>query len=616
MSNNFFKNLNKAQKKAVSFGNGPLLVLAGAGSGKTRALTYRAAWLILEKGVDPSKILLVTFTNKAALEMKERIRKLLATSCQQPVASLPFAGTFHSFCARILRREGKYLGISPDFLIYDQSDQKELIKQVFSKLGIEDFKPGSVLSAISGAKNELVSEKQYPNLAKSYFTKTVAQVYSLYQKLLLKSKALDFGDLLFKAVELFQKEEQILRKYQNQFEYILVDEYQDTNNAQYRLTHLLAKKNENLTVVGDCSQSIYSWRGADFRNILRLQEDFPQLSTINLERNYRSHQIILNAAFAVICKNQSHPILKLWTDKKKGEKIVLYQAKDEKDEAEYIIRKIQQYCSAVIPTQAGIYKDKLYSNFAVLYRTNAQSRVLEEAFLSAGIPYILVGGLRFYERREIKDCLAYLRLLVNPKDRVSYKRLEKLGKRRLKKFLNFTKNNRWENKKTAEILIQVLKVTGYIQRLNPRDETDLARRENIKELQSVASQFPNLADFLENVALMEKGSLPKKPRKDEEINEAVTLMTLHSAKGLEFGDVFIVGMEEGLFPHSRSMLDKGELEEERRLCYVGITRAKKKLHLTYAKKRLYFGRCSSNEISRFITDLPEHLIQREYASLL
>jgi DNA helicase-2/ATP-dependent DNA helicase PcrA len=422
-----------------------------------------------------------------------------------------------------------------------------------------------------------------------------------------------------------------LNRYQDKFKFILVDEYQDTNHAQYELTRLLAKSHQNLTVVGDCSQSIYSWRGADYRNVMKLKQDFPRLTTINLERNYRSHQIILDAAFSVISKNKSHPILKLWTDKQKGEKITLYQAKDEKDEAEFIIRKIENQMAtggtqeARTPVAGAPFVGGhgggnrtgpvAYTQFAILYRTNAQSRALEESFLHASIPYILVGGVRFYQRKEIKDCLAYLRLLANPQDKVSYQRLEKLGKGRFKKFLTFAQNY-LTKQKTTKILDDVLKASGYLELFDQKDEADLARLENIKELYSVAKQFPHLADFLENVALIEKENLPQRPLSNGTKKNAVTLMTLHAAKGLEFETVFMIGMEEGLFPHARSFLDKGQLEEERRLCYVGITRTKNKLYLTYTTRRLYFGNYSSNELSRFVIDLPQDLIELEYASLL
>jgi len=610
MTTNFLKKLNRQQKKAVTFKNEPLLILAGAGSGKTRALTYRAAWLALEKNIDPSKILLVTFTNKAANEMKQRITNILTknhspfTIHHSPTTNLPYAGTFHSFCARLLRIDGKYLGLSPDYLIYDKSDQIELVKQVFQKLDIpkKKFKASAVANTISSCKNELITPKQYSNFARGYFQKTAARAYLLYQNLLRKYKALDFGDLIFKTVQLFEKNPQILQKYQDSFSYLLVDEYHDTNKAQYRLTKLLAQKHKNLTVVADCSQSIYGWRGADFKNVLNLKNDFPNLKTIKLKRNYRSQQNILDAAFAVISNNSTHPILKLWTSNNPGEKINIFKARSEKTEAQFIINTIQ--------SSAINHRPLKYSNFAVLYRTNAQSRVLEEAFLHAGSPYVLYGGQRFYERMEIKDCLAYLKILANPKDKISYERLEKIGKRRLKKFLTWKNKETWEKLNTHQLLKKILHVTSYMDKFNKKNEKDQQRIENIQELFSVCREFPKLQDFLQNVALVEQEYLPKgvTRKKINSKKNAVNLMTLHSAKGLEFQTVFISGMEEGLFPHSRSLMERDELEEERRLAYVGITRAENQLYLTYAQRRLYFGKRNFTTVSRFINEIPENLV--------
>lgn len=601
---NLLKDLNPEQQKAVLATEGPVLVLAGAGSGKTRVLTYRVAYLI-GKGVAPENILMMTFTNKAANEMKERIRKLLITNNQLLITNLPFAGTFHSLCAKILRKDGKYLGISPNYLIYDEDDSLETVKEAMKKLDIptKNFNPSAVLSTISEAKNELISALEYPQYAHGFFQETVARIYLTYQKILKSNQALDFDDLLMETVRLFKKEPDILAKYQNQFRYVLVDEYQDTNHAQAVLVKLLAGRWRNVCVVGDCSQSIYGWRGANFRNVLEFKDAFPNLKIFNLEQNYRSTQKILDAAHAVISKNTTHPVLKLWTKNPEGEKICLYEARNEHDEADFILRTIEQFNNLTM---------KPWNNFAILYRTNAQSRVFEEAFLHAGIPYILVGGVRFYERREVKDVLSYLRLLVNSKDMIAYKRIEKLGKGRLEKFLNFAQRfNEVNHLTTLEIMDRVLKETGYLELFDPENEEDLYRLENIKELRSVAAEFPNLVNFLENVALVEQEYLPEYPIKNGEKKNAVTLMTTHAAKGLEFPVVFMVGMEEGLFPHSRSLMDREELEEERRLCYVGITRAKKKVYLTYAKRRLYFGQRSSNMISRFISDIPEDLLKWE-----
>jgi DNA helicase-2/ATP-dependent DNA helicase PcrA len=598
---NILTHLNSPQQEAVTHKQGPLLILAGAGSGKTRALTYRVAYLIKNEKVNPENILLVTFTNKAAQEMRERLKKILKSP-----RLLPWAGTFHSFCARLLRLDGKHLGIPPHYLIYDETDQQDTIKLALEKLDLSPqyFKPASILATISQAKNELISATEYPQYAQGHFQKTVARVYLAYQQLLKEFGALDFDDLLFETVRLFQKEKSVLGKYQDRFRYLLVDEYQDTNRAQYLLTKLLAKRWRNLCVVGDASQAIYGWRGADYRNLLNLQNDFPDLKIVNLEQNYRSTQKILDAAHAVISHNTTHPILKLWTKKKGGETISLYEAKSELDEAVFVVNQIAEQLLSSTASSA---------DFAVLYRTNAQSRVLEEAFLHAGLSYTLVGGVRFYERKEIKDCLAYLRLLANPKDQVSYQRIEKLGKTRLKKFLDFVEKFESRKYPTIKILDKVLKATGYLALFDPEDEKDLARLENIKELRSVAMEFPDLTQFLENVALVEQEHLPEHPANPpaggKEKKEAVTLMTAHAAKGLEFPTVFMVGMEEGLFPHAKSMMEKNEIEEERRLCYVGMTRAKDKLYLTYARRRLYFGQRSNNPISRFIADIPEELLE-------
>lgn len=564
--------LNKVQKEAVEKINGPILILAGAGSGKTRVLTYKVAHLI-SKGISPDNILLVTFTNKAANEMKERLLRILDS------ARMTTAGTFHSICVKILRAEGY------KFTIYDDNDSLDLVKEIMKKLNLstKDFNPNAVLSTIGQAKNQLIGALEYPQYARGYFQETVSQIYLSYQKSLKDNEALDFDDLIMETVKLFKKSPEILGKYQEKFKYILVDEYQDTNHAQFEFTRLLAKRYQNICVVGDFSQSIYSWRGADYHNLLHFKSEFPNVVTFNLDQNYRSSQKILDAAYGVISKNKSHPILKLWTDNSGGEKITLYEARNEQDEAQYIINQLTSK----------------FSDYAVLYRTNAQSRVLEEAFLHNGIPYVLVGGTRFYERKEIKDLIAYLRVLHNPKDTVSYRRLEKIGKGRLERF---EKIPDVAGMTTLELLDKIVEVTNYLDLFDEEDEEDLQRLENIKELRSVAEEFSILEEFLENVTLVEKESNKKAAK------EAVTLMTLHAAKGLEFNMVFMVGMEEGIFPHSRSMMDRLEIEEERRLCYVGITRAREKLHLTYARHRLFFGTRSQNMISRFVGDIPQHLI--------
>ncbi len=591
--------LNPEQQEAVKNTDGPMIILAGAGSGKTRVLTYKVVYLIKEKGVDPSEILMVTFTNKAAKEMKERILRLL------PDQPLPTVSTFHSLCAKILRVEGNRVGLGSNFAIYDDQDQKDTIKECYKELGIsiKEFKPSSILNTISEAKNELIDETQYPQYARGLFQETAAKVYLLYQKHLKENNALDFDDLILKTVSILKTYPEILEKYQTRFRYILVDEYQDTNHAQYSLTRLLSAKWKNVCVVGDFAQSIYSFRGADYQNLSKFKDDFSNVKTFSLSQNYRSTQRILDAASSVISRNNSHPVLKLWTENKKGEDIAIYEALNEEKEAQFIIDQIEK-----IKYQRP---DLKYSDFAVLYRTNAQSRSIEEALLHFSIPYILIGGVRFYERKEIKDILAFLKVLDNPKDKTSLKRIEKIGKTRLKKFLEFQESlgEKIKELKTIDVMDSVIKATEYLTMFDEKDEEDRARLENIKELRSVAIEFPIPSEFLENVALVEQEYIPDHVDPDN-IKNTVNLMTLHAAKGLEFPVVFMVGMEEGLFPHSRSLMNRQELEEERRLCYVGMTRAKEKLFLTYARRRLYFGQRTSNIVSRFIMELPEETLTR------
>ncbi len=585
---NILDDLNPEQKKAACATEGPVLILAGAGSGKTRVLTYKVAYLISEKKIPPENILVLTFTNKASSEMVERIKKLVGDLPTQPTM-----GTFHSFCARLLRREGKSLGLPPGFAIYDESDALDAVKEAMGVLNIpiQKTSPHSVRATISGAKNELLSSLEYPRYARGFFQETVAKIYLEYQKILEKNHALDFDDLLLYVIKLFQNHPEILTKYQIQFRYILIDEYQDTNPAQYLISKYLAQRNKNICVVGDAAQSIYSFRGADFRNIVNFEKDYPNTRIFNLEQNYRSTQNILDTAHAIISKNKTHPILKLWTEKKSGEKIEVVETRDEIEEALFILSKVN---------------GNNLSDFAILYRTNAQSRSLEEQFLKSGIPYKLIGGVSFYQRKEIKDVLSYLRLMQNPKDSVSIKRAEKIGKGRLAKFMElYTEISvNMDTYSTLDLLDLILQKTGYLDYLDDKTEEGKGRVENVKELRSVAEEFPNLTEFLQNVSLVEASDGRKSKTSD-----GVTLMTLHNAKGLEFPTVFMIGMEEGLFPHSRSMLDSGELEEERRLCYVGITRAKEKLFLTYTRQRLYFGTRSHNLVSRFLGDIPQDLIQ-------
>jgi len=598
---NLLDDLNPQQQAAVKTTEGPVLILAGAGSGKTRVLTYKVAYLISEKKIPPENILCLTFTNKAAGEMMDRIRKLLTSNIQDPTSqfslpTFPVMGTFHSFCAKILRRDGREIGLSNGFSIYDEGDALDAIKQAMNNLNIpiQKTSPSSVKTTISSAKNELISALEYPQYARGFFQEQVAKIYLEYQKILDKNQAVDFDDLLLNTIKLFQLSPQTLTRYQNLFRYILIDEYQDTNPAQYLISKYLAKRHQNICVVGDMSQSIYRFRGADYRNMLNFQKDYTKTKVFNLEQNYRSTQTILDAAHGVISKNRSHPILKLWTNKQAGEKIQVVEVRNEIEEALFILSQIDQ---------------KRLSDFAILYRTNAQSRALEEQFLKSGVPYKLVGGTSFYQRREIKDILSYLRLLQNPKDSVSLKRAEKIGKGRLKVVMDIYIEvvDKLSDYTSLELLDMVVGRTGYLEYLDDKTEEGLGRIENVKELRSVAEEFPDLTEFLENVALVEAADKPKlKGRLPE--TDAVILMTLHSAKGLEFPVVFMVGMEEGLFPHSRSMLDPNELEEERRLCYVGITRAKEKLYLTYTRQRLFFGTRSNNLVSRFLADIPEDLI--------
>ncbi len=599
MKDTLLKDLNPEQQKAVLTTEGPVVILAGAGSGKTRVLTYRVLYLLMEKHVAPEEILMVTFTNKAAQEMKDRILKQL--SILNSELPPPWVATFHSMCAKILRIDGKYLGFSEKFVIYDSQDQIEAIKEAMKRLdlSVKDFKPYSVHATISQAKNELITPLEYLSIARGHFQETVAKIYPMYQKILKENDALDFDDLISLTIKLFQENEPILRKYQNRLHYILIDEYQDTNKAQYLLTKLLSKTYNNICVVGDFSQSIYSWRGADYKNLLRFKDDFPNTKTFALSQNYRSTQKILDAATAVISKNKSHPILELWTENSSGEDIQIYETLTEQDEADLIVRTVKRLSP----------QDR--SKVAVLYRTNAQSRVIEESLLHYAIPYILIGGVRFYDRKEVKDVLSYIRLINNPKDMVSYKRAEKLGKGRFQRFLEY--QNTIEGKEgleTIDYLEGVLGATKYLELYDENIEEEKQRLENIKELSSVAVKFPNLTEFLENIALVEQEYASEKETKD-----AITLMTLHAAKGLEFSIVFMIGMEEGIFPHSRSLMDREELEEERRLCYVGITRAKEHLFMTYAKRRLFFGQRTMNTVSRFVLELPEHVISQNLNSL-
>jgi len=588
--------LNPAQKEAVTHEGDKLLVLAGAGSGKTRVLTSRTAWFI-QQNINPNSIVLLTFTNKAAGEMRERISTLTNNTPS-------FAGTFHSFCVRLLRQHAHSIGIDQNFVIYDDKDSIDLVKQILENLNLpeDSYNPNSIANQISFAKNQMLAPHQYAEIAQTDFQEKIFKIYLQYEKMLVDANALDFDNLLLKTVDLLRNDG-ITQKLQTTLTHILVDEWQDTNKIQYTLTKLLIGESGNLTVVGDAAQSIYSWRGADYRNINNLTKDYKNLKIINLEQNYRSTQVILEAANAVISRNTSHPVLKLWTQNGEGKKIKAHRAASELDEAAFIVSEIQKL------TTDHQTPNTNYSDIAVLYRTNAQSRVIEEALLHNAIPYTLVGGVRFYDRKEIKDILALLRLLVNPKDTVSQRRAQKLGVKRYQKFQDFQDSFTPDvDSTTLQILDSLLQKTNYLDKFKKETQDNLSRLENIKELRSVAAQFPDIHQFLENVTLVEANSaLPTSGYN----SSAITLMTMHSAKGLEFPIVFIIGMEEGLFPHSRSLFDHSELEEERRLAYVGITRAKEALYLTYAAKRLYFGQKTSNPPSRFIIDIPEHLLDQQ-----
>lgn len=618
-------------------------MLAGAGSGKTKALTHRIAYLVAEKHVSPLNILAVTFTNKAAGEMRKRVLQLLGNHPENR-NYLPFMGTFHSICVRILRREAKDLGLAPSFLIYDAQDSLAAVKAAMRSLGINEkqFAPAMIQSLISSAKNELIGPGQYKNMAYGPSQTTAARVYPTYQRLLKEAGALDFDDLIFEAVEAFKNQPQILKKYQDQFIYILIDEYQDTNRAQYELTKLLAAAKRNICVVGDDWQSIYSWRGANFQNILDFEKDYSEAKVIKLEQNYRSTKNILDAAHSIISKNQLRSDKELWTDNGRGPGIETVQVFNEIQEGEAIVREVNRL--------AVEEKRELY-DFCVLYRTNAQSRSLEEAFLRNNLPYKIVGGTRFYERREIKDVMAYLRFVYQPEDLISFNRIinlppRGLGDKSLEKLIQYRNSQQLplldaldqaaevpgltpravgaferfatlirglkepsEGMLTSQFVELVIKRSGYLDHLDDGTIQAAERVENVKELISVAQTYDELGleGFLEEISLISDID-----NYSSDTN-AVTLMTLHAAKGLEFPVVFMTGMEENIFPHSRTQFDQSELEEERRLCYVGMTRAKQRLYLIHATSRLLYGQTSHNPPSRFLLDIPPELTKGETA---
>ena len=637
--NSLLTGLNKEQQQAVQHTEGPLLILAGAGSGKTKVLTVRIAHL-LAQGVNPYEILAITFTNKAAKEMKSRVEGLVGD-----VANRIWLSTFHSFCAKFLRFElNNFLGYNSNFTIYDTSDSQAVIKAALKALNLDDkyYPVGAMIGAISDAKNKLLFASDFRKQARDFYQQKVADVYEYYERELRKNNALDFDDLLLVAVKLLQSNEAVLDIYSKRFRYVMIDEYQDTNHAQYLLAKLLASHWKNIAVVGDADQSIYAWRGADIQNILDFEKDYPNCTSIKLEQNYRSTKIILDAANAVIENNEGRPKKNLWTDKTEGAKIQHFTAQSEHEEAAFI--------GDTIAKKHDIHGVP-YGDMAILYRTNAQSRVLEEALIKRALPYTMVGGTKFYDRKEIKDVLAYLRVLYNPFDDLSLLRIINVPKRsigattvaklqdyarangtslfmtltqlhlvdtikgktkeKLEEFgiLIFTLVAEMEDKTVLDILESILDRTGYLAQLEEStDPQDQARAENIGELLSVAKDFQDtnptgtVEDFLEQVALVNDVD------SFEQEESKVTLMTLHAAKGLEFPIVFLGGLEEGLFPHSRTLMNPEEIEEERRLAYVGITRAEKELYISNATTRTVFGRTSSYLPSRFIDEIPEELV--------
>jgi len=589
----YLDGLNEQQLEAVEHSGTPLLILAGAGSGKTKTLTAKATHMIKQGKVKPKEILLVTFTNKAAGEMRERVNSAVGTN-------LPYVGTFHSISSRILRKSGNEIGIKPGYVIYDAGDQQDLIKTILKDMDIDPkrYKPRAIASAISSTKQELLTPGDYEAITMGMFQEIVAGVYREYQKRLHEYTALDFDDLMTQTVRLLRESPETLTQYQDQFSQIMVDEYQDTNTAQYIITKLLTGDNKRLTVVGDASQSIYKWRGADYRNLMKLRKDYSDLTEIRLEQNYRSSQNILSAATDVITNNKSHPILHLFTDQGEGEKIKLIEGYSAQDEAEKIRDEIERLR----------YDDYEWKDVAILYRTNAQSRAFEEMFIRSGIPYILVGGTKFYERKEVKDVLAYIRVMLNPADKVSYTRAQKNGKRRLATLMQDRDEYMTEDHSAEQIVEHVLARTKYLDKFDKDMAEELTRIENVRELQAVAGEFSSVPDFLENVALVQ--SEYSSDEKNKNNREAVTLMTLHAAKGLEFRAVFLVGLEEGLFPHSRALEDKSEMEEERRLMYVGITRAKERLFLSYATHRMIWGKSGLQMKSRFIDEIEDNLLDK------
>jgi DNA helicase II / ATP-dependent DNA helicase PcrA len=584
MTLNFLNKLNSEQKKAVSYTGGPSIVLAGAGSGKTRVLTYKAMYYLMQEKVNPENILMLTFTNKAADEMKNRIIRYIDHEYNPEVIT---ATTFHSFSCRMLRRFGNTKG-NRDFAIFDSQDQQSLVKEIVkdSQFKIK-ISPNSLLYKISEFKNRLILPDELIKNSEDIMQEVIAQLYLEYNKRLINMNALDFDDLLLEMVTLLSDKPKILKDVQEKYRYLLIDEYQDTNHAQYLIAKKIAEEKQNITIVGDFSQSIYSWRGADFENLEKFRRDFNNTQVFNLEQNYRSSQPILDFAYSLISKNVTHPILKLWTEKKEGNEVIISVLRSAEEEAQFVVGKAQEL------NLSGEYS---LSDMAILYRTNAQSRVIEEACLNLGLPYKIYGGFRFYERKEIKDILAFLRYMVNKKDKVSLSRIYKLGKRRAEKIIEVI--NKQDLNNSPQVIIQnILKDSPYMSMFDEYDEEDTARIENIQELVNVSYNFKTLTEFLDTVVLIETGY-----EFDEGDDNRLSIMTLHSAKGLEFSTVFIVGVEEGILPHSRSVSSLQELEEERRLFYVGITRAKKELFITHCERRFLYGRVQYNSPSQFLIE--------------
>jgi DNA helicase-2/ATP-dependent DNA helicase PcrA len=632
---NLLEGLNEAQASAVEVAKGPLLILAGAGSGKTKTLTHRIAHLIANEGIWPNQILAVTFTNKAAKEMRERLGRLLDQDSSRR-DFMPWMGTFHGICVRLLRMDGHAIGISRNFVIYDEDDRQSLIKQSMKQLGLVDreMKPSQISGLISGAKNKMIDPDEFETSASYPYQKNVAKVYRKYEEMRRNAGALDFDDLLLDGVRLLKDAPDIREKWRTYFKYILIDEYQDTNAAQYQIVKLLINDDKNICVVGDDWQSIYSWRGADFTNILNFERDFPGAVVVKLEQNYRSTGNILEAAHNVISKNTQRTEKELWTAEGPGSPVQVHGVYDEAEEARMVGERIATHVQM---------KARTFGDFAILYRTNAQSYTLERAFLQLRIPYQLVGGVRFYDRKEVKDVIAYLRLLYQPNDRMSFTRIANVpgrgvGATSLEKFLNWQSiqgidiisalglieetnivtgkaklglgslgrvlkslQTNVEIASPAELIEAVITKTGYRDYILDGSPQAEDREANIGSLLSDAQTFTDLPDFLEEVALMSSADKSADGQK-------VTLMTLHAAKGLEFPVVFIIGMEEGIIPHARVFdASPAELEEERRLAYVGMTRAREELHLSYAYSRLQFGQRAYNPMSRFITDMGDQI---------